>query len=415
MPDVFHWLGDHAHRPLGLDEQHEARRADRRRASRWSSRSPIPDELIPADARVEMDAKKAAGYFTHYTPGCRRAGGRQGPRAGRVNEITTRAAPRRDSRRPADAQSDARAGTRRCRDEHPAAPLLTAAGGALALRRGDGRVERGESSQSSPGIPSALAATADYVVDTIRQRYPELDVPYHSRWRHFEAGRRGSLGRSCARAPTSTGRPRRAGAHPHRSRDPQRAARCRRRPRLALPRRGRSGVTLARSEGLGVASFDLFASGAFSRRARRSRLRGDAERAGAGSIARRSRTAFQVGADNPLVGLEAARRCCVAWAHVAQRPRPRCSAAGAPGHLLRLPGTAAAAVDGPQIEAGFVLATLLRALGPVWPGRVRARRRVARRLLAASRHVATASCHSTSSRNGSPTRCSSRSRKRGWP
>ena len=25
---------------------------------------PIPDELIPADAQVEMDAKKAAGYFT---------------------------------------------------------------------------------------------------------------------------------------------------------------------------------------------------------------------------------------------------------------------------------------------------------------------------------------------------------------
>jgi GTP cyclohydrolase II len=24
----------------------------------------IPDDLIPADARVEMDAKKAAGYFT---------------------------------------------------------------------------------------------------------------------------------------------------------------------------------------------------------------------------------------------------------------------------------------------------------------------------------------------------------------
>jgi GTP cyclohydrolase II len=26
-------------------------------------RVPIPDELIPQDARVEMDAKKAAGYF----------------------------------------------------------------------------------------------------------------------------------------------------------------------------------------------------------------------------------------------------------------------------------------------------------------------------------------------------------------
>jgi hypothetical protein len=31
-------------------------------------RVPIPDELIPADARVEMDAKKAAGYFTDKIP-----------------------------------------------------------------------------------------------------------------------------------------------------------------------------------------------------------------------------------------------------------------------------------------------------------------------------------------------------------
>ena len=28
----------------------------------------IPDELIPADAQVEMDAKKAAGYFTTTKP-----------------------------------------------------------------------------------------------------------------------------------------------------------------------------------------------------------------------------------------------------------------------------------------------------------------------------------------------------------
>jgi hypothetical protein len=27
-------------------------------------RVPIPDSLIPADAQVEMEAKKAAGYFT---------------------------------------------------------------------------------------------------------------------------------------------------------------------------------------------------------------------------------------------------------------------------------------------------------------------------------------------------------------
>ncbi|MGH6648003.1 GTP cyclohydrolase II [Aquabacterium sp.] len=67
MPDVFHWLGI-------------------KRIDRWASMSdmkhgalveqgievvervPIPEELIPADAQVEMDAKKAAGYFSHYTP-----------------------------------------------------------------------------------------------------------------------------------------------------------------------------------------------------------------------------------------------------------------------------------------------------------------------------------------------------------
>lgn len=67
MPDVFHWLGI-------------------TRIDRWASMSnmkhgalvaqgievveqvAIPDALIPTDARVEMDAKMAAGYFTHIQP-----------------------------------------------------------------------------------------------------------------------------------------------------------------------------------------------------------------------------------------------------------------------------------------------------------------------------------------------------------
>ena len=32
-------------------------------------RVPIPDWLIPSDAQVEMDAKKAAGYFSATKPG----------------------------------------------------------------------------------------------------------------------------------------------------------------------------------------------------------------------------------------------------------------------------------------------------------------------------------------------------------
>ena len=35
---------------------------------------------------------------------------------------------------------------------------------------------------------AALAPTAELVAEVTRQRYPTLAVPYHSRWRHFEAG-----------------------------------------------------------------------------------------------------------------------------------------------------------------------------------------------------------------------------------
>ena len=62
MPDVFHWLGISRDRPLGIDEQHEARCAHVPGIA-VVDQVAIPDTLIPADARVEMDAKKAAGYY----------------------------------------------------------------------------------------------------------------------------------------------------------------------------------------------------------------------------------------------------------------------------------------------------------------------------------------------------------------
>ena len=33
-----------------------------------------------------------------------------------------------------------------------------------------------------------LAAVASYVADVTRDAYPDLKIPYHSRWRHFSAG-----------------------------------------------------------------------------------------------------------------------------------------------------------------------------------------------------------------------------------
>ena len=66
-PDVLHWLGvtridrfcsmsDMKYEPLV------------RSGIEVVERVPIPDDLIPADASVEMDAKKAAGYYTAAVP-----------------------------------------------------------------------------------------------------------------------------------------------------------------------------------------------------------------------------------------------------------------------------------------------------------------------------------------------------------
>jgi len=66
MPDIFHWLGiKRIDRFVSMSNlKHDALVAQ---GIEIGERIPIPDELIPADAQVEMDAKKAAGYFTDET------------------------------------------------------------------------------------------------------------------------------------------------------------------------------------------------------------------------------------------------------------------------------------------------------------------------------------------------------------
>ncbi|CAM3076725.1 putative biotin synthetase like protein [Legionella steigerwaltii] len=36
--------------------------------------------------------------------------------------------------------------------------------------------------------PEKMTRTASFVIEVIQDHYPNLDIPYHSRWRHFEAG-----------------------------------------------------------------------------------------------------------------------------------------------------------------------------------------------------------------------------------
>ena len=68
MPDVFHWLGiSRIDRFASMSNMKSD--ALREQGIDIVEQVPIPDELIPADAQVEMDAKKAAGYFSATKPG----------------------------------------------------------------------------------------------------------------------------------------------------------------------------------------------------------------------------------------------------------------------------------------------------------------------------------------------------------
>jgi len=63
MPDVLHWLGiRHIDRFVSMSNmKHDAITGS---GISIGERVPIPPELVPPDASVELEAKKAAGYFT---------------------------------------------------------------------------------------------------------------------------------------------------------------------------------------------------------------------------------------------------------------------------------------------------------------------------------------------------------------
>ena len=186
-------------------------------------------------------------------------------------------------------------------DSHPAARLLSASAVREHCEEIFAYVVKGNSAHFI-WHPARLAATALYVAEVIRERYPDLHVPYHSRWRHFEAG---GVDRwsSIAREHGLTG-------------DQRKIERVKARIDLVIPSvlldagagadwrylDAPTGQTLTRSEGLGVASLALFRRGAFSNDGARP-LRSDAAalaRIQPQAIA----DAFQVTAGNPLVGLD---------------------------------------------------------------------------------------------------------------
>jgi GTP cyclohydrolase II len=66
MPDILHWLGiTRIDRLISMSNMKY--NAIVQSGIEVIERVPIPEDLIPADARVEIEAKKAAGYYTEDT------------------------------------------------------------------------------------------------------------------------------------------------------------------------------------------------------------------------------------------------------------------------------------------------------------------------------------------------------------
>lgn len=198
--------------------------------------------------------------------------------------------------------------------------------------------------------PDGLDRAADEVAAVTRERFPDLVIPYHSRWRHFEAGgvdRKALLDNRLdqddrARAHidlTVVSVLLDAGAGPSwRFREPE------------------SGQEFTRSEGLGVASWHAFTAGLFSSRPDEP-LRVDAEGLRTLTVPRLAE-AFQVRADNPLTGLEGRVTLLHRLADALDAHHNVFGPHGRPGALL---GTL-----GSEVSAHDLLTVVLERLAGIW-------------------------------------------------
>lgn len=203
-----------------------------------------------------------------------------------------------------------------------------------------------------------LPRVADYVYQTIQENYPDLKIPFHSRWRHFSVG----------------------GINRHQMlqqqlKDLAPIERLRSELDLVVTSvlldagagadwkffEASSKQTFSRSEGLGVASLYWFQSGAFS--SVRGKLQADADGLEALSL-EALQTAFQVSDSNPLMGQEGRFQLLKNLASAVRNQKyfktPR-------------PGSIADELverHGKSIPATALLEAVLRGFGSIWPGRL---------------------------------------------
>lgn len=207
-----------------------------------------------------------------------------------------------------------------------------------------------------------LPATCDFVMEVIQDNYPDLEIPFHSRWGHFKVGGIDRLEAFKARLSDL---------------DPLEQARA----KLDLvvtsvlldagagaqwkysETHGGETHNFNRSEGLAVASYHMFLAGAFSSNPDNP-LQADAK--GLQNLSEADiETGFQVSESNPLVGVAGRTRLLQALGEaVAQNPQyfPKGRVGSLVDYLI--------ATHGRSFEVKDILRAVLDALGSIWPGRV---------------------------------------------
>ncbi|VWX63134.1 conserved hypothetical protein [Burkholderiales bacterium 8X] len=226
------------------------------------------------------------------------------------------------------------------------------------------RARRGESRWFDIGSDQALDDAASTIAETTRERYAGKPIPYHSRWRHFEAGgidRKAELDRLLGDADARE-RARTyidlvvvsvlldAGAGPdwryHESASDQR---------------------FTRSEGLAVASFHAFTAGLFSSDPSRP-LQVDAGGLRA-LVTDRLEQAMQVHGGNPMVGLGGRATLLRRLGEVIQEQPEVFGDRGRPGGLFdMLVGPYGPAVPPTaEVTAHEILSLLLDSMSGIWP------------------------------------------------
>jgi len=242
---------------------------------------------------------------------------------------------------------------------HPLAPLRDP--GTVRLRCA--AILRSVESGVSPYFSvsrEALDAVAERVASLTLKRFPDLRIPYHSRWRHFEAGgidRKAELDALMAgRSPGERARAQfdltvvsvllDAGAGPQ-WRYTEEAA--------------HGGGVYQRSEGLGVASFRAFVSGVFSATPD-DPLRADAaalQRIDAAAL----RSVFQSSPSNPMVGLDGRAGLLSRLGEALRIDTASSGADARPGiYFDRLTHKGSRN----QVSASAVLGELLASMAPIW-------------------------------------------------